>query len=78
MFSYLLGKTTLIHNISGDFNPDEEEEEEEDNNKPFEGMHYEEMDDQEYVQAVEERLQRGKGEGMQAKQELMEALEDKE
>lgn len=75
MFSYLLGKTTLMQNISGVFgNEMLEEEEDVDNLKALSGSDYEKMDDQEYIQAVEERVQRGKGEGMKAKQELLQAL----
>lgn len=65
MFSYLLGKTT--HNISGVFGNEMGDEEDVDNLKALSGSEFEGMDDEEYVQAVEERVQRGKGEGMKAK-----------
>ena len=84
MLSYLLGKTTFLHNISAELRDeidgldDEDEDESYNNNKPLSGQQYEEMDDQEYIQAVEERVQRGKGECLQAKQELLEALEEKD
>ncbi len=56
----------------------EEDEEDVDHLKALSGSDYDRMDDDEYVQAVEERVQRGKEQGMEARKELLTALEEKD